>query len=102
MRATYDPRVDWLIAAGIVLLAIPLGVLAQRRGWIDLSGRTAARSGGSAPLGPIDEIFTPSRYEAQLEVDRQTVLPAPAPVPGDGAGDRDVYAGSVRIDLSRR
>jgi hypothetical protein len=33
-------------------------------------------------------------------LDRQTILPAPAPVAGDG--DKDVYKGSVRIDLSGR
>jgi hypothetical protein len=33
-------------------------------------------------------------------LDRQTVLPAPAPVPGDG--DRGIYQGQVRITLGER
>ena len=57
---------------------------------------------GGFPLGPIDEIFTPSRYEAQLELDRQTVLPAPAPVPGDPGDEEQIYAGKVTIDLTAR
>jgi hypothetical protein len=46
-----------------------------------------------------DEVFNPSRYEAAIELDRQTVLPAPAPLPGDG--DKGVYKGNVRIELPR-
>jgi hypothetical protein len=33
-----------------------------------------------------------------VELDRQTVLPAPAPVPGDG--DKGIYEGQVKIDLT--
>ena len=57
---------------------------------------------GGFPLGPIDEIFTPSRYEAQLELDRQTVLPAPAPAPGDPGDEERIYAGKVTIELTAR
>jgi hypothetical protein len=32
-------------------------------------------------------------------LDRQTVLPAPAPVPGDG--DHGIYEGQVRITLGK-
>ena len=32
-------------------------------------------------------------------MDRQTVLPAPAPIPGDG--DKGIYGGRVEIDLER-
>lgn len=76
---------------------IPLAVLAQRKKWIDLSTKGTSRSGGPSALGIGDEVFHPTRYEAQLEMDRQTTLPAPAPVPGDG--DRDVYKGNVTISL---
>jgi hypothetical protein len=48
-------------------------------------------------LGVVDEIFAPTRYETQLERDRETILPAPAPIPGDG--DLGIYDGRVRIDL---
>lgn len=97
-------RVDWLIFAGILVVLIALGVVAQLKGWIDL-GNKSARSGGSggggAGLAGIgDKVFHPTRYETQLELDRQTMLPAPAPVAGDG--DKDVYKGNVRIDLSNR
>jgi hypothetical protein len=95
--------VDWLIFGGIVVVLIGLGVLAQLKGWIDL-GNKAARSGGSGSGGGLvamgDEVFNPARYESQIELDRQTLLPAPAPVAGDG--DKDIYKGSVRIDLSER
>ena len=94
-------HVDWLIFGGIVVALIGLGILAQVKGWIDLSNKSA-RSGGSGGgiAGIGDEVFHPARYESQLEQDRQTLLPAPAPVAGDG--DKDVYKGSVRIDVSGR
>jgi hypothetical protein len=92
--------VDWLIFGGIVVALIGLGILAQFKGWIDLGNKTTRGGGGGgggglATIG--DEVFHPTRYETQLELDRQTMLPAPAPVAGDG--DKDVYKGNVRIDL---
>jgi len=50
------------------------------------------------PLGPVDEVFSPARYEARLEQDRREALPASAPIPGDGDRD-DLAEGVVRIDL---
>ncbi len=89
---------DWLIFCGVMVVLVALGFLAQRKGWIDLSNKSAQRrSGGTSPLGIGDEVFHPARYEAQLEQDRQSRMPIPAPIPGDG--DRDVYKGNVRIDL---
>jgi hypothetical protein len=87
----------WIIA-GVVALVIVVGYLAQRFGWIDLSDKT--KSGGSHGgfFGIGDEIFNPTRHEAQVELDRQTVLPAPAPVAGDG--DKGIYRGRVEIDLN--
>ncbi len=73
-----------------------LGFAAERLGWIDLSNKNRSGGAGGA-LGVGDEVFNPSRYEAQIELDRQTVLPAPAPLPGDG--DKGIYRGSVQIDL---
>jgi hypothetical protein len=92
--------VDWLIFAGIVVALIALGVLAQKMRWIDLSSTNAkGRSGSGGGLAGIgDEVFHPAKYESQLEMDRQTILPAPAPLPGDG--DKDIYRGNVKIDLS--
>jgi len=43
-------------------------------------GKKLHKRGGAA-LGIVDEIFAPTRHEAQIERDRQTVLPAPAEAP---------------------
>jgi len=98
--------VDWLIFAGIVVALIALGFVAQRFGWIDLSNksRTSGSAGGAMGVG--DEVFNPSRYESQIELDRQTMLPAPAPVAGDGdpstgSGQADIYKGNVKIVLKK-
>ncbi|TPW78430.1 hypothetical protein [Schumannella sp. 10F1B-5-1] len=75
---------DWVIFLGIVIVAIPVLVLAQRRGWIELRG--VERPGGSmGALGAADEVFSPTRHEAAIELDAQTRLSAPAPLPGDPA-----------------
>jgi hypothetical protein len=86
----------WIVLAVVVGVGI-LTWVAQHFGWIDLSNksRTSGSKGGALGIG--DEVFHPTRHEAQIELDRQTVLPAPAPVAGDG--DKGVYDGRVRIDL---
>jgi hypothetical protein len=89
--------VEWIIFAGIAVVLAVLGVIAQKRGWIDLSDKTAKKGAGSG-MGLMDEFFHPTKYEAQIQMDRQSVLPAPAPAPGDG--DKDIYSGNVRIDLT--
>ena len=92
---------DWLIFGGIAVAIIGLVILAQFRGWIDLGNKSARGGSGGGGLATIgDEVFHPTRYETQLELDRQTMLPAPAPVAGDD--DKDVYRGNVRIDLGDR
>lgn len=88
----------WVIVLIVLAAALVLGFVAQHFGWIDLSNKRKT-TGGSSALGIGDEVFNPSRYEAQVELDRQTVLPAPAPLPGDG--DQGIYEGQVRIDLTR-
>ncbi len=92
---------EWAIFVGVAIAVIALGVLAQWKGWIDVTGRHASgRGGGVAGLvGGVDEVFAPMKYEASKELERQTELPAPAPVPGDG--DKDIFksGGRVRIDL---
>jgi hypothetical protein len=90
--------VDWLIFAAFAVVLIAVGIVAQRKGWIDLSDKNKS-SGGGGPMTIGDEVFNPSRYEAAIELDRQTTLPAPAPLPGDG--DKGVYRGNVRIELPR-
>jgi hypothetical protein len=93
--------VEWLIFGGVVVVIIALGLFAQRKGWIDMTGKhTTGRGGaGAGIMGGVDEIFAPTRHEAQQELDRQSSLPAPAPVPGDG--DKDIFKsdGKIRIDL---
>lgn len=91
---------DWLIFAGVVVVLIGLGFVAQRMGWIDLSNkrRTSGTHGGVMGIG--DEVFHPTRHEAQIELDRQTMLPAPAPLPGDG--DLGIEDGKIRIDLTKQ
>jgi hypothetical protein len=89
---------DWLIFGGIAIVVLVVGFIAHRKGWIDMSNKSN-RSGSSGVMGMGDEVFHPTRHEAQVELDRQTVLPAPAPVPGDG--DLGIYDGQVSIDLSK-
>ncbi len=84
-----------------IIIVVVLGVLfyiAQHFGWIDLSNKSKTSGTHGGVMGIGDEVFNPSRYEAQVELDRQTVLPAPAPVAGDG--DKGIYEGQVKIDLS--
>jgi hypothetical protein len=94
--------VDWLILGVVAVVVVALGVFAQRRGWIDLTGRSVSGRGGAGTglAGSLDEVFAPTRHEAQQERDRQTSMPAPAPVAGDG--DKDIFSGKVRIDLGDR
>lgn len=86
----------WIIL-GIIAAVIVVTVIAERLGWIDLSNKS--RSGGApgGVMGAGDEVFNPTRHEAQIELDRQTVLPAPAPLAGDG--DKNVFRGLVEINL---
>ena len=92
---------EWLIFGGVVLVLVPLGIVAQRKGWIDMTGKNVGGRGGAGAglAGSLDEVFAPTRHEAQQERDRQSSMPAPAPVPGDG--DKDIFksGGKVRIHL---
>jgi hypothetical protein len=87
---------NWLFPLGVIGVIL-LGYLANRLGWIDLSNKNTRAGGGGSLLTIGDEVFAPSRHEAAVEIDRQSSLPAPAPV----AGDRDlgIYDGRIRIDL---
>lgn len=102
------------MGALIVGAALAFGVIAVRRGWIDLSDKTKqGKPSGSAVLMIGDEVFAPRKYEAQVEVDRQARLPVPAPVPGDGDkgisfaaadaedDDPDRFRGRIRLDVER-
>jgi len=88
----------WVLAIiAVVLVAI---VVAARFGLVDFSNkaRSSGTVGGAMGIG--DEVFNPQRHEAQIELDRQTILPAPAPLAGDG--DKGIYNGVVRINLDER
>jgi len=91
--------VDGWIVLGVIVAIVVLGWLAQHFGFIDLSNKTQSSGTKGGVLGIGDEVFNPTRHEAQVELDRQTVLPAPAPVAGDG--DKGVYGGKVEINLNR-
>lgn len=88
----------------MVVVAVVGCIVAQRQGWIDLSNKSRTSGAAGGMMGAVNEVFAPSQYEAQLERDRQTVLPAPAPLPGDPAAQRagSVYTGRVQIDLASR
>lgn len=83
---------------GVIAVVVVLIALANRFGWIDLSSKNRSSGSHGGTMGIGDEVFHPTRHEAQLELDRQTMLPAPAPLAGDG--DKGVYDGIVHIDLS--
>ncbi|HWM35028.1 MAG TPA: hypothetical protein VNR36_12415 [Pseudolysinimonas sp.] len=91
---------EWVVLGAVVIGLGVLGVVAQHKGWIDMTGAHArGRGGGVAGLvGGLDEVFAPTRFEASKERERQVELPAPAPAPGDPG--RDPYSGSMTIDLS--
>jgi hypothetical protein len=109
-QALLNPRgrvsvegMEWAIAAGVAAVLVVLGVIAQRKGWIDLTGKHArGRGGGVAGLvGGVDEVFAPMKYEVTKIQEAERELPAPAPIPGDG--DKDIFTGDgkVRIDLDQ-
>lgn len=87
-------------ALGVVCAIVLVIVIAVKLGWIDLSNKSRRGSGSmtGALGGSFDEIFAPTRHEAQQELDRQAFLPAPAPLPGDG-GDPVWEGGAIRIDV---
>jgi hypothetical protein len=91
--------VNWWVV-GIVALFVVAIAVAVKLGWIDLSNKSQRGSGSmtGALGGPLDEVFAPARHEAQQELDRQTLLPAPAPLPGD-RGDAGWEGGKITLDL---
>jgi hypothetical protein len=88
----------WWIFGVIVVVVVALGYLGQRLRWIDLSNKTRSSARGSGILNIGDQVFAPTRHEAAIELDRQTMLPAPAPLAGDG--DKGIYRGQVVITVT--
>jgi len=97
--------VNWWIFGGVVVGVALFGILGQRFGLIDIVGKSKSRSAGNGAglMGIGDEVFAPARHEAAIELDRQTILPAPAPLAGDPARssqESGIYRGRVTIDLT--
>ena len=97
---------NWWIFGGVVVGLALFGILGQRFGLIDIVGKSKSRSAGNGAglMGIGDEIFAPARHEAAIEMDRQTILPAPAPLAGDPvrpSQEAGIYRGRVVIDLTR-
>jgi hypothetical protein len=99
--------------AGIGAFVAAFVWLAVARGWIDLSDKTRRGGGAGGVMMIGDEVFAPRKHEAQVELDRQSRLPAPAPAPGDGDkgiafaaadaddDDPDRFRGRIRLDVDR-
>ena len=87
------------ITLGVLLAIAGLVYLAQAQGWIDLTNKNRSSGSGGGIGGIGDEVFHPTRFEAQVELDRQTILPAPAPLPGDG--DKGIFGGKVEITIPK-
>ena len=86
---------NWLILLAVLAAAALVVCVADRLGWIDLSNK-ATRSGGSGGVASMmDEVFAPTRHEAQAEYERQSRLPREAPTPADD--DHDLLSGNVLI-----
>lgn len=90
----------WIVAA-IVVAAVLAIWGANKLGWIDLSDKSGGGGGGGA-FGAVDEIFRPAKYEIQLEKDRQSSMPAPAPLAGGDDlgifGKADAAKVHIRLD----
>jgi hypothetical protein len=84
-------------ALGVVAVVVILVFVASRLGFVDFSNKARSSGNVGGAMGIGDEVFNPQRHEAQIELDRQTILPAPAPLAGDG--DKGIFDGKIRIDL---
>ena len=84
-------------ALGVVALVVILVFVASRLGLVDFSNKARSSGNVGGAMGIGDEVFNPQRHEAQIELDRQTILPAPAPLAGDG--DKGIFDGTIHIDL---
>lgn len=83
----------WLaIAVGIISLL----ALAVRKGWVDLSDKTNRRGGSlGGGLLLMDEVFAPTRHEAQSEIDQKSRLPKMNESPNLGPLQNTLEAGDV-------
>lgn len=90
---------NWWVLGAVCAIVLVI-VVAVKLGWIDLSNKSRRGSGSmtGALGGSFDEVFAPTRHEAQQELDRQSFLAAPAPLPGDG-GETGWEGGKITIDV---
>lgn len=88
---------NWLLLGAGVAGVLVSGWILQRLGLIDLTvkGRKGGNLGGMITM--VDEVFAPTKHEAAIEADRETRMPAPAPLAGDG--DRGVFGGRIVIEV---
>ncbi len=84
---------DGLILLGVAVAAI-VALSIAATGAAKRAGRGSG-SVGAGMMGAVDEVFAPNRYEAMLEQERQTTLPAPAPLAGDD--DKGIVDGRIHI-----
>lgn len=89
---------EWLVGPIAVLVVVavcatPFALRAAvRRRRRDDPGYAPPGFGG----GPFEELYHPAAYEAKLLRDAQTVVPAPAPTPGDPP----LESGRIRIRVT--
>ncbi|HEY0247301.1 MAG TPA: hypothetical protein VGC45_03475 [Gryllotalpicola sp.] len=91
-----------LIVIGVIAGVCALLWVLHKTGVVDFSDKTQKRGSGSIGSGMLgaafDEVFHPVRYEAQLELERQTELPSPSPeADGDPLGIGGSVAGTGRV-----
>jgi hypothetical protein len=67
----------------VVGALVAIAVAAHLFRLADLRPKTSGGGLGAGLTGVVDEIFAPSRYEAIVHHDAQTILPARAPLPGE-------------------
>lgn len=92
-----DGWIWWVVVPAVLVV---VAVIGQRIGVMDFRQSKDWRRTSGNILGPLDNIFAPSRHEAMQERERQTELPAPAPTPGDPL--LDLENGVALIDVSDR
>lgn len=91
----------WLIAGGVVTLAILLVAVDRMtaRGWFDRrrprERRPTGGVGGSGAFGALVDVFQPNREYLTAEQDRQQL---DIKQTGDAAGRLDLDSGVVRLD----
>ncbi|GAA3731030.1 hypothetical protein GCM10022239_04570 [Leifsonia bigeumensis] len=90
---------NWWIFGGVAIGIVVIGWLLQHFRLIDLTPTRRGRGGLGGMVTMVDEVFAPTKHEAAIEADRETRMPAPAPIPGDG--DKGIFGGKVVIEVPK-